>query len=85
MPPHIIMMALPDGKLDIRPINHCLLVMSFRFKREEAKILAWENHEKAKAEAEMRRIEVDPFALSLFYGNELIGCSKSSRKISSDI
>lgn len=30
----------------------------FRFKREEAKIQAWENHEKAKAEAEMRRIEV---------------------------
>ncbi len=29
-----------------------------RFKREEAKIQAWENHEKAKAEAEMRRIEV---------------------------
>jgi hypothetical protein len=29
-----------------------------RYKREEAKIQAWENHEKAKAEAEMRRIEV---------------------------
>ena len=29
-----------------------------RFKREEAKIQAWENHEKAKAEAEMRRVEV---------------------------
>lgn len=30
----------------------------YRFQREEAKIQAWENHEKAKAEAEMRRIEV---------------------------
>ncbi|KAI5071433.1 hypothetical protein GOP47_0013684 [Adiantum capillus-veneris] len=29
-----------------------------QFDREEAKIQAWENHEKAKAEAEMRRIEV---------------------------
>jgi hypothetical protein len=29
-----------------------------RYKREDAKIQAWENHEKAKAEAEMRRIEV---------------------------
>ncbi len=32
--------------------------MGNRYKREEAKIQAWENHEKAKAEAEMRRIEV---------------------------
>ncbi|MCO5605194.1 hypothetical protein L7F22_059374 [Adiantum nelumboides] len=28
-----------------------------RFKREEAKILAWESHQKAKAEAELRRME----------------------------
>lgn len=35
----------------------CCIVIS-RFKREEAKIQAWENHEKAKAEAEMRRVEV---------------------------
>jgi hypothetical protein len=32
--------------------------LGHRYKREEAKIQAWENHEKAKAEAEMRRIEV---------------------------
>lgn len=30
----------------------------FRFKREEMKIQAWENHQKAKMEAEMRKIEV---------------------------
>ncbi|KAH9658832.1 Remorin C domain-containing protein [Citrus sinensis] len=29
------------------------------FKREEMKIQAWENHQKAKAEAEMRKIEVE--------------------------
>lgn len=29
-----------------------------RFKREEIKIQAWENHQKAKTEAEMRRVEV---------------------------
>jgi len=29
-----------------------------RFKREEMKIHAWENHQKAKTEAEMRKIEV---------------------------
>lgn len=34
-----------------------------RYKREEAKIQAWENHEKAKAEAEMRRIEVNVLPL----------------------
>ncbi|WRX16608.1 Remorin [Theobroma cacao] len=30
-----------------------------RFKREEMKIQAWENHQKAKTEAEMRKIEVE--------------------------
>lgn len=33
-------------------------VKIFRFKREEIKIQAWESQEKAKLEAEMRRIEV---------------------------
>jgi hypothetical protein len=31
---------------------------SVRFQQEEAKIKAWEEHAKAKAEAEMRRVEV---------------------------
>lgn len=30
----------------------------FRYKREEIRIQAWESQEKAKLEAEMRRIEV---------------------------
>jgi hypothetical protein len=30
----------------------------FRYKREEVKIQAWENHEKRKAEMEMKKIEV---------------------------
>ncbi|RVX11600.1 hypothetical protein CK203_015885 [Vitis vinifera] len=30
----------------------------FRFEREELKIQVWENHQKAKTEAEMRKIEV---------------------------
>ncbi|KAJ4777901.1 Remorin family protein [Rhynchospora pubera] len=30
-----------------------------RFKRDEARIQAWENHQKAKIEAEMQKIEVD--------------------------
>jgi Remorin, C-terminal region len=29
-----------------------------RFKREEIKIQAWEDHQKAKIEAEMRKVEV---------------------------
>ena len=38
----------------------------FRFKREEMKIQAWENHQKAKTEAEMRKIEVfDNFLCSI--------------------
>ena len=38
----------------------------FRFKREEMKIQAWENHQKAKTEAEMRKIEVfDNFFCSI--------------------
>ena len=31
---------------------------SVRFQQEEAKIKAWEEHAKAKAEAELRRVEV---------------------------
>lgn len=38
-----------------------------RFAREEAKIQAWENHEKAKAEAEMRRIEVNSASPCLLF------------------
>jgi hypothetical protein len=34
------------------PANSC------RFQREEVKIQAWENHQRAKYEAEMKRIEV---------------------------
>ena len=32
--------------------------MYTRFQQEEARIQAWESNEKAKAEAEMRKIEV---------------------------
>jgi hypothetical protein len=35
----------------------------FRFKREEIRIEAWESQQKAKLEAEMRRIEVLKFFL----------------------
>ncbi|KAJ0095963.1 hypothetical protein Patl1_15748 [Pistacia atlantica] len=34
-----------------------LNILKLRFKREEMKIQAWENHQKAKTEAEMRKIE----------------------------
>lgn len=40
--------------------------MISRFKREEMKIQAWENHQKAKTEAEMRRVEVCAYYLILF-------------------
>lgn len=30
----------------------------FRYKREEVKIQAWENHEKRKAEMQMKKMEV---------------------------
>lgn len=35
-----------------------MLFFGLRFKREEVKIQAWENHEKRKAEMEMKKIEV---------------------------
>ena len=35
--------------------------VALRFQHDEAKILAWEEQEKAKAEAEMRRVEVAEF------------------------
>jgi hypothetical protein len=35
-----------------------LVLGEFRYKREEVKIQAWENHEKRKAEMEMKKIEV---------------------------
>lgn len=38
----------------------------YRFKREEVKIQAWENHEKRKAELEMRRMEVLHF-INIFF------------------
>ena len=37
-------------------IGYCFA--EFRYKREEVKIQAWENHEKKKTELEMKRIEV---------------------------
>lgn len=43
------------------------MIYGFRFKREEVKIEAWENHQKAKTEAEMRRIEVCDSLIFLFY------------------
>lgn len=55
-----VVMYVSTHKLNVCMHNCLLAILLFfcRFKREEAKILAWENHEKAKAEAEMRRIEV---------------------------
>ena len=54
----------------LEPLKGVVTVLSFadlsRFKREEAKIQAWENHEKAKAEAEMRRVEVRGSHLDLW-------------------
>lgn len=41
------------------------MLLDFRYKREEVKIQAWENHEKTKAEMEMRRIEVGDVNLML--------------------
>ena len=34
--------------------------VTFRLQREEAKITAWENLQKAKAEAAIRKLEVGP-------------------------
>uniref|UniRef100_A0A453J6G2 Remorin C-terminal domain-containing protein n=1 Tax=Aegilops tauschii subsp. strangulata TaxID=200361 RepID=A0A453J6G2_AEGTS len=38
-------------------INHLYSCDSCRFQREEVKIQAWENHQRAKIEAEMKSIE----------------------------
>lgn len=38
----------------LRSAAHCIC----RYKREEVKIQAWENHEKRKAEMEMKKMEV---------------------------
>lgn len=40
------------------------MLLSDRFKREEMKIEAWENHEKRKAEMEMKRMEVRTYVRS---------------------
>ena len=45
--------------------------MWFRYKREEVKIQAWENHEKRKAEMEMKKMEVRFSSNTLWIG--LIG------------
>lgn len=39
----------------------------YRYKREEVKIQAWENHQKRKAEMEMRKVEVTRLPLELFF------------------
>lgn len=43
-------------------LSICLLIMSLmvscRVRRDEANIMAWENLQKAKAEAEIRKLEV---------------------------
>jgi len=39
-------------------VQFLLLLVSFRYKREEVKIQAWENHEKRKAEMEMKKMQV---------------------------
>lgn len=45
--------------MNLRYITICSCVVSiYRYKREEVKIQAWENHEKRKAEMEMKRMEV---------------------------
>lgn len=43
----------------VSPSQHDLRMLSFlRYKRDEIQIEAWESQQKAKLEAEMRRIEV---------------------------
>lgn len=53
-------------------------IVFHRFKKEEVKIEAWESHQRAKIESEMRRIEVQfqfivypPVYLALFFENGL--------------
>lgn len=49
----------------IKPILICFFLMIYvRFKREEVKIQAWENHQKRKAEMEMKKVEVMVLLLS---------------------
>lgn len=48
-------------------IAHLVVIVINRLKREEIKIQAWENHLKAKTEAELRKVEV----LSTFYDTEM--------------
>lgn len=48
---------------------HCsgpIILLACRLKREEAKITAWENLQKAKAEAAIRKLEVDSFSALYF-------------------
>ena len=44
----------------VNVIRVCLFffLCGIRYKREEVKIQAWENHEKRKAEMEMKKMEV---------------------------
>ena len=57
----------------IRGVNTLIFPMFFRYKREEVKIQAWVNHEKRKAEMEMKKMEVS--FLPLFPSVSLVHCS----------
>ena len=49
--------------------DHCsgpIILLACRLQREEAKITAWENLQKAKAEAAIRKLEVDSFSALYF-------------------
>jgi len=39
-------------------LSAILALACFRYKREEVKIQAWENHEKRKAETKMKKMQV---------------------------
>lgn len=57
-----------DKLMDISEM--CMWI--YRYKREEVKIQAWENHEKRKAEMEMKRMEVLLFRIVVVLTNCLM-------------
>lgn len=54
-----------------------------RFKQQEVKIQAWENHEKRKAEMEMKRMEVT-FSYYIFW-LDVLHNSVTSQKITRSV
>ncbi|KAI8526890.1 hypothetical protein RHMOL_Rhmol12G0034100 [Rhododendron molle] len=68
----------------VEKVNLCASTGRERFKQEEVKIQAWENHEKRKAEMEMRRTEVKAEQLKARAQERLTNKLAATRRIAEE-